>query len=245
MSGTTADTTGTSATTGQGGTVGAGAKPAAAGDQGGGKPAEQGGSSTRTSALDGPGEGDKGTQTKPSGKEAGAGAPADGGKGTDAALEVKLPDGVEADPKVLDWYKSAAKEAGLNSESASKLAEGFLKFQQGAGDAAVEAWKQQGKDWFDDLKADPKFGGANLDANLAAFQAAVNRYGGKQLAADLRQYGVDNLPSLVRAFAEVGKAIREDTTAGARGSQVGAELTEAELNDARFPSSKGMGMGRG
>ena len=147
-----------------------------------------------------------------------------------AELEVKLPEGTVIDQAFLDGYKAVAKEAGLNSEQATKIAAKYMELQSVAEKSQYDAWMKQSDDWEAELKSDKDVGGAAFNDNTAKARAALLKYGGQGLATDLNKYGLGNLPSLFKAWANVGRAIAEDQSAtkGSPGGQ--AELGDKELN---------------
>jgi hypothetical protein len=152
------------------------------------------------------GAGDKGKAGEPT-KD---GEPKD--KGGKPKLEVKLPEGVQVDKAVLEKFLPLAEEIGLDSEKASKLAAFHAATLKEVADRQAVAVAQQHEAWFSELEQDKEFGGKNLDASAALARKAVVRFGGAELVADLKRLGIDNLPSLARAFAKAGKAIAEDTS---------------------------------
>lgn len=201
-----------SAPEGDGAGAGAGAPPAAGakgGDEGGG------GAGAGGSAGDGKGgaAGDgsaKTTDTKGGDNAAGASDQAKAKSG-DASGEYKVtaPEGVKVDESRLTKFTEWAKGKGLSAQQASD-ALAFYVDQQKADNAELE---QLNDTWGKELKADPKFGGANYDANKALAEKALVRFGGKALSDRLQALGIGNLPELVKAFAAVGAAIKEDTAA--------------------------------
>jgi hypothetical protein len=151
---------------------------------------------------------------------------------SDAPLEVKLPEGVVVDQGLLTAFAQQAKEAGMNGEQASKLAAWYA----GQEKARAEEWGKQSDRWYDSLEKDPDFGGKHTAENMAAYQAAVKQFGGEQLVKDLQAYGIDNMPSLVRAFAAAGKALAEQRGAIVE-TRTAPKLTpEQERLYKRYPS---------
>lgn len=139
-----------------------------------------------------------------------AGAKGAEAKAKDGATDdyvVKLPEGEKADPARLETFTKAAKDAGITAEQASKLA----SFQLAQEKAQADAWAKQDQDWYGELEKDSEFGGANLKASEVALQTALKRFDPDgSLAKDLAKYGVENLPSLAKFLARVGKAGGED-----------------------------------
>jgi hypothetical protein len=177
-------------------------------DAGGGKPTDPAASGGTALVEGGNGDGGKGPEGKNQGQPSGEGKPPVAG----AEIEVKLPDGVKVDKVLMDAFVPVAKEIGLDSEKASKIAGMYASHQEATAKAQQEAFDRQDADWVKSIEADPDIGGANHAASVAAARAAVKKFGGDALAADLEKHGIGNLPSLVKAFVQVGRAIGEDTT---------------------------------
>lgn len=145
----------------------------------------------------------------------------DEAKAKDAAptdIEVKLPEGVEADAALLDVFKTKAKELGLDSAKAQGLLDVYVQAQAVASEKAATAEAQRAEAWAAEVKADKEFGGARLTESTAAARKAVAWAGGDALRQTLDEMGVGNNPVLFRAFARIGKALSEDSlaTAGTR-----------------------------
>lgn len=130
----------------------------------------------------------------------------------DAAAEIKvtLPEGVQADEAVLKAYAGVAKEAGMTSESASKVAAWFLGEQAKAQKAQTDKWAQADKTWADTVRADKDIGGARYDESMALARKTLVRFGGEELAGELHRYGLGNHPGLAKFLVSIGKAIGED-----------------------------------
>lgn len=137
-----------------------------------------------------------------------------------------LPEGWTLEGERLDAFVALAKRANLTQAEAQAEIDRFV---QDAGSALGNRASQQIEAWADQLKADPEFGGAGLQANLMAAGQAVAEFGGQQLIDDLNTYGLGNLPSLNKAFLGVSKAL-----AAAR-----AEIAELKAEG----SMPGMGSG--
>ena len=118
-----------------------------------------------------------------------------------ASIEVKLPEGVVADEKKLGEFKQIAADFGLDSEKAQRL----VDFQ---ASLARESWTKTAKEW---ETATRKALGSNFDADVAAAQKAVAKFGGPELVDALGMLGLN--PVVVKAFSEIGKAISEDSIA--------------------------------
>ena len=152
----------------------------------------------------------KGGEQKPSGASP-TGAPEAGGQ----LPEIKLPQGVSVDQAMLDGFRPLAKEVGLDSEKATKVAAWYAGQVQAAQKALVDDAAKQDAAWQQALKADAEFsgaGGKDFEANAKIAQKGVIWAGGEALAQEVEKYGLGNNPVLVKAFLKLGKALGEDTT---------------------------------
>jgi len=139
----------------------------------------------------------------------------EGEKGADAAksgddIQITLPKGVELDDAMMTSFKGLAKEMGLDSAKAQKMADLYFANLQGAaakGEASREAQVLQ---WAEEAKADKDIGGPNFDANLKIAQQAIRQFGSPELAKLLNETGLGNRKELIGLFAKIGKAVSED-----------------------------------
>lgn len=153
-------------------------------------------------------EGQQGDQGKPD-----DGAPAD--------IELTLPEGVEADPELLDGFRALAKESGLKGESAQKVVDLYVQAQQRAEQKAQAAWEQRQQEWLENLKADKDIGGAKWEENKAIARRAMARFSTPELDQFLDASGFGNHPEMVKLAIRLGKAISEDSIAGTSASGSG------------------------
>jgi hypothetical protein len=123
---------------------------------------------------------------------------------------VKLPEGMketDVDKAQLAEFTSWAKEHQLKPEQASEA----LAFWQKQQAAETQRWAKQDQDWYGALEKDSEFGGQNLKASEANLQKALKVFDTDgSLAKDLAKYGLENLPSLAKTLARIGKAHGED-----------------------------------
>jgi hypothetical protein len=134
-------------------------------------------------------------------------------KGDDAApgeIQITVPKGVEADQGMLEGFKGIAKDLGLKSEQAQKVADWYFKNAQEIGQKAQVAQEQQVVKWAEEAKADKEIGGPNFDANLKTAQQALRQFGDPALTKLLNETGLGNHKAMIGLFAKIGKAIAED-----------------------------------
>ena len=107
-------------------------------------------------------------------------------------------------PDVLAKLDGVARELGMTQEQATKLldsmAPAIAQAQQNQRQALSTQWAEQ-------AKADPEFGGANLDANLGVAKQALATFGTPALVKMLDETGLGNHPEIIRAFVRAGQKI--------------------------------------
>lgn len=152
----------------------------------------------------------QGTQTQPgAGGDPKTGAPAD--------YELKAPEGTQVPPENLKAFATDAKAMGLSAEQAQKLVEYQSKASAAAQAANDAAWAQTQKEWDASIRADAELGGAAFEANRDIATKALARFGTPKLAQELGRIGYGQAPEFQRLLLRVGKAIAEDSVAGATG----------------------------
>jgi hypothetical protein len=147
-----------------------------------------------------------------------------------AALELKLPEGFQADDALMGEFRSVAKDLGLDSAKAQKFVDLYAKASGALTQQAEAAHAKQVEDWGKAIQADKDLGGDNLPATRKLADAALGRFATPEFKALLDASGLGNHPDLVRVFRDIGKALADDTvTRGNPGS--GSAVTPA--NDAQ------------
>lgn len=126
------------------------------------------------------------------------------------AIEVQLPDGVEANPSLVEALKVAAKD----SKSAQALVDAYVGALKAADEKARVDWEQKQTAWVEEVRADKELGGGNFDASVRAANKAIERFGSAELRQFLEETGLGNHPQLVRFAARIGRAFAEDSVAG-------------------------------
>ena len=149
-------------------------------------------------------------EKKAADEKAAAAAKGKDGGAKDGEYKIERPKDMKPeaiDKPTLEAFTKLAKEEGFKPESATKLVAMWQKLN---ADASAK-WAAQDQQWYGQLEKDAEFGGANLKQSEAALQQALKAYDPKgELAADLAKYGMENLPSLAKFLARVGKAGAED-----------------------------------
>jgi hypothetical protein len=151
---------------------------------------------------------------------------------TPANIEVKLPEGVEADPDLM----SALKKSGLKSEAAQGLVDAFMASQTKAQESARVAWEARKTEWVNAVKKDEELGGAKFSETVTVANRALAKYGTPELRQLLQDSGLNSHPEVARLFARVGRGLMEDSIAGTAVNGSGNTASEESVLRARFPT---------
>lgn len=128
--------------------------------------------------------------------------------------EFKLPEGVQADTKLVEQFTPVAKELGLTNEKAQKLVELYAGQQKAAAEATAKALSEQTAAWQKEFKSDPKHPEILADARKALTLVDA------ELKGLLETSWLGDHPGMLKFLAKVGKAlVKEDALKeGAGGS---------------------------
>jgi hypothetical protein len=157
-------------------------------------------------------------------------------------VEVKWADGLNIDAKSTDSFKSLAKELGLDSPKAQKLADLYANVAKENVVAQQAALEAQQKQWVEAVRKDPAIAGANdgeFKANLNMARNAVRFAGGEALAKELDATGLGDNPVLIKAFVKIGKALKEDDVQSS--GRANTQDTPEALHRALYPTMFGGG----
>lgn len=124
------------------------------------------------------------------------------------AFEAKLPDGFDRSILREDAIKGMFHKAGLTKSQANALFNEYVTdvlAQQQSFTSEAQAKLEAGmaglkKEW-----------GVNYDANAAIAKQAMKHFGGEEIDAFLNETGFDQDPRVIKLFAQIGQALREDT----------------------------------
>lgn len=130
-------------------------------------------------------------------------------------IDIKLPEGVTVDEKLLADFKGIIADAKLSpSERAQKLADMHLAALNAATEASTKLWTDTQKKWADEVRADKELGGSNFDPMRATAAKAIDQLFPNKEEADRVRMALDftgagNNPEIIRAFYRAGKALSE------------------------------------
>lgn len=154
-------------------------------------------------------------------------------------IEVKLPEGVEADPILMDALKGVAKEAGLKGEQAQKLADAYAAAQQKAQEQMRSAWETRKQEWISNVKKDEEIGGNKLNESVKVANRALDKFGSKELRQVLEDTGLNNHPEVARLFVRIGRTLMEDSIAGSAANPTGNTSNEESVLRSLYPTMFG------
>lgn len=137
-----------------------------------------------------------------------------------------LPEGTSADPESLKTFTEAlgefenttgADHAHLQGLGQKIVEMGLAEVKRATEklyEYQVSEWKKQSDKWIEDFEADPELGGNRRNTTLDDARYAINNFAGtpEQVAAFnkyLHDTKMGNNPALIRAFSNLGKALRE------------------------------------
>lgn len=114
----------------------------------------------------------------------------------------KLPDGLDYDEDLEKDFRTWAHSNGLNKRQANNFYEGWVKKQVERHAAWHDQVRQTRSRGLQELS---RAHGQQVDAIIADAKVGFRHAGDEALEAKLKQYGLDNDPDIVRAFAKVGR----------------------------------------
>ena len=123
--------------------------------------------------------------------------------------DFKLPEGYALDEAKVTDFKDFAKANNLTQEAAQGLVDRHVAALEEANKAPYTLWHDTQKQWQEAAKADPEFGGAQYEANIAKAASAIDQFGGPKLREALNFTGAGNNPEVIRAFVRIGQAMGE------------------------------------
>lgn len=141
-------------------------------------------------------------------------------KAPEVYKDFTLSDGTTIDVKLMDGFKSLAKESGLSQEAAQKFVTLQSEHAKAAMEAMVKDAETQKAAMLDKFKQDTiKELGPDYQKELGFAAKALNRFGTPELRKLMDDTGLGNHPLLVKAWIAIGKTMAEDTPPGPAGVQ--------------------------
>ncbi len=147
--------------------------------------------------------------------------------------DLKFADGF--DPAAAESLKAAVADLGLEGEKGQKFVDLQIARQAKAAAEQAEAAKKVQTEWVEALKADKEVGGADFEANQQTAARAVEKFGGAEFKALLDRTGLGNHPDFARFCVRVGKAMADDSVAGASGG-AGSAPSPSQILSRAYPT---------
>jgi hypothetical protein len=128
-------------------------------------------------------------------------------------IQIKLPEGVKVDEKFMGEFQGIAKELGLKSDGAQKLADLHLSFVQRMEKEFSENAAKTQDEWYKSIESDKDLGGSRLAETSQTVQKAVQKFGGDEFRKEVDAAGLGNWPPLVKFLHKVGLTMKDDSAA--------------------------------
>jgi len=160
----------------------------------------------------------------------GSGSEQEGGNEAPEQYEdFALPEGAVVDEDEMSFFIEDAREQGLSQDAAQGKLDDLLKWKERYDGKATEFWSKQQESWTAESRTEGLFKGEYMaDAKHALGLLDPKGTTGQML----HQMGLDKNPVVIKAFAEYGRARREDTI-NSRTAEGGA-ATETPPEDVLF-----------
>lgn len=122
------------------------------------------------------------------------------------------PDGYElpedGDKELVTGFRAAAHTAGLTKSQAKKLLEWYTGETTKRFEATKQAREASKKEAVDTLKEEWK---QDYDANMQYVARFARQFGNKDAATEIKRLGIGNNVTLIKMFAQAGRALAGDS----------------------------------
>ena len=161
----------------------------------------------------------------------------DAGKQEATSYEsIKTAQGVEMDSQYIENMTPFFQDMGFDVEAAQKYVDYHGELEtQGVTDQQ-ERFTKLKSEWVTAAEADTEIGGDHFTESVQAADAAVNKFGTPELKNVLKQFGLGNHPEFIRAFARVGKLMKEDSPGSLGNDPVPESILDTA--DLLYPNEK-------
>ena len=159
--------------------------------------------------------------------------------------DIKTVDGYELMPDTMEAISPILKKYKITQDGAQELANAHMEIMKKQNEANAAFQKNMIADWVKQIKSDSEFGGVNFDKNMALARKGLKAVmpGDKEGDAALKELldasGMGNHPAMIKAFARVGKLLKEDSVLD-KGKSSGASSVFNPETD-MFAKSLGLG----
>lgn len=170
------------------------------------------------------------------GEEAPKGGDAsDGGaEAAGEAFSVEIPEGFVADREAVGALEGLVKDGKIDKDMAAGLARQHMESVRRYEASLVANAQNQVREWEDEIRADPKYGGVHLDASVERAKTLLHKYATPKMVADFQRVGVLSHPDFFAMLNRLHGEVSEGASVG------GAGQATAETDPARvlYPNFK-------
>lgn len=151
-----------------------------------------------------------------------------------ATTDIKLPEGFEAAPEVQAKFVEILNDTKMTpAERANALVNLQAEATKTASERASQLWTDFNTAQQEETKADPVYGGPNLEGNLAKISTLINTHGTPELRQVMDDSGAGNSKHVVAFLTKIADLLGEGKPTP--GLPAGGELTQAQR---MYPSMK-------
>lgn len=118
--------------------------------------------------------------------------------------DLKMPEGVSPDTKLLEGFEPLAREMGLSNEAAQKMVDLYAKHVDAQQKAAQADLDRQRSEWVAQVQKDPKHGETLSMAKRGLEAVATDE--AKKL---INETWLGDHPALIATFAKIGRMLAE------------------------------------
>lgn len=139
--------------------------------------------------------------------------------------EIKTPEGVEVNQELIGKLKEVAFKNGMLPKQAQALVEWYINEEKASAEATAEKIKTETVEQLKQLRKEWGEEGFKKQTTLANY--VVRDVVGEEFASYLSESGLGNDPQIIKAFAQVGKALGESKLLGDGAGKLGKTRQEA------------------
>ena len=127
------------------------------------------------------------------------------------AESIKLPEGFEAAPELMEKYVGLMNDQSLTPEGrAQGLVDLYGEAMKAASEKSSALWQQMQDQWRSEVEKDPTIGGAKLEATMQSIGKLIDEYPeGEQLREVFDLTGVGNNPVFIRFMHGLASKLNE------------------------------------
>lgn len=149
------------------------------------------------------------------------------------AVEFTAPEGESMDPVVLTTFGAAVGELGIDAKNAQELLNRVVPAMR---ESHVRYFAEQVTKWGEETKADPQFGGKNLEANIGKVERFLRKVDTQgELRAALNELGLGSNVRVLRVLARAGELFGDAPILGSGDPAKPAAPSREDILRERYP----------